>query len=62
MAKAVGYALNQKKALMEFLNDIELPLDSNYTERILRHVAVGRKNRVFAGSDGVGERGAFFPG
>ena len=58
MAKAVGYALNQKKALMEFLKASALPLDNNYAERTLRHVALGRKNWVFAGSDAGGERAA----
>jgi transposase len=58
MAKAVGYALNQQKALMRFLENGRLPLDNNYAERTLRHVAVGRKNWMFAGSYQGGERAA----
>lgn len=44
LAKAVGYARNQKEALLRFLEDGRLKLDNNRAERSLRQVAVGRKN------------------
>lgn len=50
LAKAVGYALNQREALLSFLKDGRLKLDNNRAERSLRQVAVGRKNWLFAGS------------
>lgn len=50
LAKAVGYALNQREALLRFLEDGRLKLDNNRAERSLRQVAVGRKNWLFAGN------------
>ena len=48
--KAITYALNQRQALLRFLEDGRLKLDNNRAERALRQVAVGRKNWLFAGS------------
>lgn len=56
--KAVTYALNQRKALLRFLEDGRLKLDNNRAERALRQVAVGRKNWLFAGSPKGAERAA----
>ena len=49
MAKAITYALNQRKALRQFLEDPKLPLDNNFSERALRIFALGRKNYLFSG-------------
>ena len=51
IAKAVGYALNQREALSRFLEDGRLPLHNNGSELALRRQAVGRKNWLFVGSD-----------
>ncbi len=51
MAKAIGYALNQQKALERFLDDGRLPISNNISERALRRQAVGRKNWLFVGSE-----------
>lgn len=59
-AKAIMYALNNKESLMQFLNDGAIEIDNNIGERALRSVAVGRKNWLFAGSDGGGETAAIF--
>ena len=55
LAKALGYALNQRAALMRFLEDGRLPLHNNDSERELRRQAVGRKNWLFVGNDEAAE-------
>lgn len=55
---AIGYALNQWQDLVRYLDDGRLAIDNNEAERQLRHVAVGRKNWTFAGSDDGGRRAA----
>lgn len=42
MAAAIGYAINQQKALERFLDDGRLPMTNNISERNLRKEAVGR--------------------
>jgi len=56
IAEAIGYARNQWGALTRFLDDARLKLDNNTAERQLRRVAIGRKNWLFAGSEGGAER------
>jgi hypothetical protein len=51
IATAIGYALNQQKALERFLDDGRLPMSNNISERNLRRQAVGRKNWIFVGSE-----------
>jgi hypothetical protein len=51
MAPAIGYAINQRKALERFLDDGRLPMTNNISERNLRKEAVGRKNWIFVGSE-----------
>jgi hypothetical protein len=51
IATAIGYALNQRKALERFLDDGRLPLSNNISERNLKREALGRKNWLFVGSD-----------
>ena len=55
---AVRYALGQWEALMRYCDDGRLEIDNNAAERALRVVALGRKNYLFAGSDGGGESAA----
>jgi transposase len=50
MGEAIRYALGQWKALQQFLEDGEVPLDTNAIERLLRGVAVSRKNFLFVAS------------
>lgn len=47
-AKAIGYAINQKKWLMNFLQDGKLELSNNRAERSIRPFTVGRKNWLFS--------------
>lgn len=43
LEKAINYFLNHYTGLTECLNDIDLPLDNNFSERLLRSPVVGRK-------------------
>jgi len=57
-AFAIRYALSRWEGLTRFLHDGRIELDTNPVERAIRPVALGRKNHLFAGSDGGGERWA----
>jgi transposase len=57
-AEAIRYALARWPALCRFLDDGRIELDNNAVERAIRPVALGRKNHLFAGSDGGGHRWA----
>lgn len=57
-AAAIRYALSRWSALTRYSDDGWLEIDNNAAERALRVVALGRKNFLFAGSDGGGERAA----
>lgn len=58
LADAIRYALSRWEGLTRFLNDGRVELDTNSVERAIRPVALGRKNHLFAGSDGGGHRWA----
>jgi len=58
LAEAIRYALARWDALCRFLDDGRVELDTNPVERAIRPVALGRKNHLFAGSDGGGARWA----
>jgi transposase len=52
LAEAIRYALRHWQGLVLFLEDGRLELDTNSIERAIRPIALGRKNALFAGSDG----------
>lgn len=56
--KAITYALSRWTALARYAQDIRLPLDNNRAENVIRPVAVGRKNWLFAGSPQASQRAA----
>jgi transposase len=58
IAEAIRYALARWPALYRFLDDGRIELDNNPVERAIRPVALGRKNHLFAGSDGGADRWA----
>ncbi|MBW2742439.1 MAG: IS66 family transposase [Deltaproteobacteria bacterium] len=58
--KAVGYALNQRKALCRYIEDGRLRPDNNLAENAIRPIAVGRKNWLFVGSERGGRAAALF--
>lgn len=57
-AAAIRYAVSRWRALKRFTDDGALEIDNSAAERALRAVALGRKNFLFVGSDGGGERAA----
>ncbi|HEX6013553.1 MAG TPA: IS66 family transposase [Geminicoccaceae bacterium] len=52
LAEAIRYALRHWPGLVLFLEDGRVELDTNSIERAIRSIALGRKNSLFAGSDG----------
>ncbi len=58
LAEAIRYALTRWPALCRFLEDGRIDLDTNTVERAIRPVTLGRKNHLFAGSDGGADRWA----
>jgi transposase len=60
LGKAFRYALGRWDALTCFATDGRLSIDNNLSERLLRGVAITRKNFMFVGSDRGGDRAAVF--
>lgn len=58
LSKAINYIRNHWLALMAYLEDGRLPIDNNWVERLMKRVAVGRKNWLFIGSLRAGIRNA----
>jgi transposase len=58
LAEAIRYALSRWEGLTSFLDDGQIEIDNNIVERAIRPLALGRKNHLFAGSDGGAEHWA----
>jgi transposase len=58
LADAIRYTLSRWDLLCRFLDDGRIELDTNTVERAIRPVTLGRKNHLFAGSDGGANRWA----
>jgi transposase len=56
--KALQYIRNHFEPLQRYLEAPQLPIDNNETEQLMKQVAIGRKNWLFAGSVAGGERAA----
>jgi transposase len=56
--QAVAYTLKNWTALIRYVENPDLSIDNNHTERALRCFAVGRANWTFFGSDGGGRTAA----
>ena len=54
MAAAITYTLNQWDALCIYTTAGFLAIDNNWAERMMKRVAIGRKNWLFAGNDHFG--------
>jgi len=54
LAEAIRYARSHRAALLLFLDDGRVEIDSNIVERAIRPQAITRKNSLFAGSAGGG--------
>ncbi len=55
LAKAIRYALGRLPKARAYLDHGCLELDNNAAERAVKPVAIGRKNWMFAGSEGSGK-------
>ena len=58
IAKAIRYTLNNWAALTRLLDNAQMPMDNNAVENLIRPLAIGRKNWLFAGSEIAGRRAA----
>ncbi len=58
LAVAIRYPRTRWTALTRYADDGRLEIDNNAAKRLLRGIAVGRKNWLFAGSDQGGYRAA----
>jgi transposase len=58
LADAIGYVLNRWSAMVRYTSDARFEIDNNVIERLLRPVAIGRKNYLFFGSDRGGHAAA----
>jgi transposase len=55
---ALNYVRNHWDALCAYTQDGSLPIDNNQVERLMKRVAIGRKNWLFIGSTRAGVRNA----
>ena len=58
IGQAIDYALGQWSTLEHFLIDGRLEIDNNLVENAIRPTAIGKKNWLFVGAAGAGERSA----
>lgn len=58
MGEAIRYIRNQYMYLTRFLDDVEIDPDNNLSERLLRLIALGRKNYLFVGHEQAGHHSA----
>lgn len=56
ITKAINYARNQWPRAKEFLERGNLPIDNGVCERVIRDLAIGRKNWLFVQSEDGGKR------
>lgn len=58
VGRAIGYVLPRWDGLTRYCEDGALAIDNNLSERMVRPVAIGRKNFLFLGSDNGGKAAA----
>jgi transposase/uncharacterized coiled-coil protein SlyX len=58
LAEAIDYVLNRWDAFVRYTGDGRIRIDNNVIERLLRPVAIGRKNYLFFGSERGGQTAA----
>lgn len=58
LGQAVDYTLGQWSTLEVYLQDGRIEIDNNLVENAIRPTAVGKKNWLFIGEAGAGQRGA----
>ena len=57
-AKAIDYTLRRWASLIRYAETGHLPIDNNPVENVIRPIALGKKNWLFAGSERAGQRAA----
>jgi len=60
IGKAVAYALPRWDKLMIYCSHGKLEIDNNLVENVIRPIAIGRKNYLFAGSHEAAQNAAMF--
>ncbi|MGY4422117.1 transposase [Bradyrhizobium sp. JR6.1] len=55
LGKAIRYTLNHWHGLTRFIDDGRIEIDSNTVERSIKPIGLGKKNYLFAGSEGGAE-------
>ncbi|OVE81490.1 hypothetical protein BVY04_03095 [bacterium M21] len=55
LAKAIGYMQSRPENFRLYLDDPNLRMDNNTSERAIRKLTIGRKNWMFIGSEAAGE-------
>ena len=55
---AISYALGQWPGMTVYLDDGRVEIDNNLVENAIRPTAIGKKNWLFVGEAGAGQRGA----
>ena len=58
LGQAIDYTFGQWPTLEIFLNDGRIEIDNNGVENAIRPTAIGKKNWLFVGDAGAGERSA----
>lgn len=58
LGQAIDYTLGQWPALEVYLSDGRVEIDNNLVENAIRPTAIGKKNWLFIGDAGAGERSA----
>jgi HipA-like protein len=58
IARAIDYSLSRWAALTRYIDTGDLPADNNRVENLIRPIALGRSNWLFAGSLRAGKRAA----
>jgi transposase/uncharacterized coiled-coil protein SlyX len=58
LAEAIDYVLNRWDAFVRYAEDGRIGIDNNVIERLLRPIAIGRKNYLFFGSEHGGQTAA----
>jgi transposase len=58
LGQAITYALKNWKALNRYTEAAYLSIDNNHSERQIKQLVIGRKNWLFAGSEGGAESAA----
>jgi len=58
LGEAIDYARGQWSGLQIYLGDGRVEIDNNLVENAIRPTAIGKKNWLFIGEAGAGQRGA----